>query len=471
MTFVVYDLILLGLFILFTSVFLYLKRDNLKREGILFLYRTAWGIKLINNVGKKYKKTLKVLSYFSITLGYLLMAAMVYLFGKIVWIYAFDGALVRAIKVPPIVPLVPYIDQIVPGIGLPAFYFTYWIVILAIIAVTHEFSHGIFAIYNKVKVKTTGFGFFPFFLPIFPLAFVELDEKKMAKKSKFSQLAVLFAGTFSNVLTAIFFLAVLAIFFSLAFAPAGVVYDSYSYSIVSVSGITMVNNISLLSPSAEDITPLIKNASLNEIKVGEMNYVGIKGFSNDGKSIALYDDAPAINSNLSRIILAVNGEDVNSLESFREEIAKHSPGEKIIVATKGEDVEEKEIILAENPLNGSLPFLGIAFIDQSSQGFSGKIITELSSFKKPHIYYEPKFDGVSLFIYNLLWWLIIISISVALVNMLPMGIFDGGRFFYLTVFAITKNENIAKKAFSLMSFFLFFLILLLMFFWIFQSFF
>ena len=39
-----------------------------------------------------------------------------------------------------------------------------------------------FAVYNKIKVKTTGFGFFPFFLPVFLAAFVELDEKKMAKK-------------------------------------------------------------------------------------------------------------------------------------------------------------------------------------------------------------------------------------------------------------------------------------------------
>ena len=53
-----------------------------------------------------------------------------------------------------------------------------------------------------------------------------------------------------------------------------------------------------------------------------------------------------------------------------------------------------------------------------------------------------------IFIYDLLWWLIIISISVALVNMLPVGIFDGGRFFYITVLAMTKKEKVAKKSFK-----------------------
>ncbi len=469
MVFVIYDVILLVLFVVFTSLFLYIKRDNLKREGLFFLYRTKWGIKLIERIGKKYQKTLKILGYFSIVLGYILMAAMIYLFGKIVWIYAFDSALVRAINIPPIVPLIPYIDKIV-NIGLPPFYFTYWIIILSIIAITHEFSHGIFAVYNRIKIKTTGFGFFPFFLPIFPLAFVEFNEKKMSKKSLSSQLAILSGGTFANILTAVFFLIVLAVFFSFAFAPAGVIYDSYSYSVVPVAGITMVNNISLSNPTYNEIIPLIKNDSLNEIKANGIKYAGIKGFSGDNSQVALYDDAPAINSGLSAIILKINGQDVTSIESFRSELAKYSPGEKIILTTKEDQIAETEVELAKNPKNESLPFLGIAFVGRSSQGLSGKIFSEISAFKKPNVYYEPKFDGTSLFVYNLLWWLIIISISVALVNMLPMGIFDGGRFFYITVLALTKNEKIAKKAFSILSFLLLFLIAVIMFFWIKSSF-
>ena len=476
MAFLIYDIILLVLFVVFISLFLYFKKDNLKREGLFFLYRTSWGIRLINIVGKKYKKTLKVLSYFSIALGYILMVGMVYLFGKIVWIYAFDSAIVQAIKIPPIVPLFPYIDQIVPGIGLPTFYFTYWIIILAVIAITHEFSHGIFAAYNKIKIKKTGFGFFPFFLPIFPLAFVELDEKKMAKKSRVSQLAILSAGTFANVLTTVFFLAVLWIFFSFAFAPAGVIYDTYSYSPVNISDISMINGILMNISSYDNMVNATNETGLNRLKtLDNRSYLITKdGLENQKENpgyIIVYDDAPAINAELDAIILEINGQKVTDIKSFREELGKYSPGEKIILTTRGNETEEKEIVLGKNPLNESLPFLGIAFLDQDSGRISGKLISVFSSFKKSHVYYESEFDGISLFVYNLLWWLILISISVALVNMLPMGIFDGGRFFYLTVLGITKNEKIAKKAFSLMSFFLFFLVLLVILFWVLQSFF
>ena len=181
--------------------------------------------------------------------------------------------------------------------------------------------------------------------------------------------------------------------------------------------------------------------------------------------IIAYDDAPAINSRLDGIILKVNGQKVTSVETFRKELAKYSPGENITLETKGNATAEKEITLGKNPDNESLPFLGIGFVDRSSGSTTAKLIMTLGSFRKTNVYYEPK-NEVSLFIYDLLWWLILISLSVALVNMLPMGIFDGGRFFYLTILALTKSEKTSKKAFTYVSYFLFFLILVIMFFWI-----
>ncbi len=144
-------------------------------------------------------------------------------------IYLFFPEIVRMVKIPPIMPLIPYLPQAFKLDFLPPFYFTYWIVILAIIAISHEFAHGIFAAYNKIKIKTTGFGFFPFFLPIFLAAFVELDEKKMAKHKKLEQMAILSAGTFANVICAGIFLLVLWGFFSLAFIPGGELFQKHGY--------------------------------------------------------------------------------------------------------------------------------------------------------------------------------------------------------------------------------------------------
>lgn len=465
------DLTLLTLFLLFSSAFLYRKRENLKREGLLFLYRTKWGIKLINYVGNRYKKTLSFLSYVSITIGYLLVAGVLYMVYSIVKIYFFSPEIVRAIKVPPILPLFPYLPQAFQLSFLPPFYFTYWIVILAIIAITHEFAHGIFAVHDKVKVKSTGFGFFPFFLPVFLAAFVELDEKIMAKKKKFSQLAVLSAGTFANVLTAILFFIVMVVFFSLAFSASGVVFDSYATSTIAIAGISSVNGIHVSSASYSSILDLTSSEGLSELGYGNATYITTKTMiesqtANDGKLI-VYDSAPAINANLSSIITEINGVNVDGVDKLASELGKYSPGDSVTITTKtSSGFETTNVVLEEHPQKQGTAWLGIGFVNKKSTGIISGLISKASSFKKQDVYYAPKINAsAGLFIYNMLWWIVLISVSVALMNMLPVGIFDGGRFFYLTVLAITKSESKARKAFKFSTYFFLVILLLLMVFW------
>ena len=466
----IYDLTLLVFFAIFIAIFLYVNKKNLKREGLLYLYKAEWGIKLIDKVGEKYQKTLRFLSYVSIGLGYFLMVTMIYLFGRIIYIYLTLPAVVRAVKVPPIIPLIPYLPQLFKLDFLPNFYFTYWIVILAIIAVTHEFAHGIFAAANKVKIKSTGFGFFPFFLPVSLAAFVELDEPKMAKKSKFSQMAVLSAGTFANVLTAIFFFGVLLIFFSLMFTPAGVMFNSYATAIVPISNIDSIDGVNLVDYGYEEVLNLVNQEGFSDIRVGEEKYLGIKDFSDDGNLALLYYDAPAINEKLRGAIFEVNGNKVVSRDELRNELTKYSAGEEVLIKTRGDEILEYEIVLGENPYSEA-GWLGIEFAEPTRRGIIGKVSGWFGSFKETHTYYEPKYDGWSEFVYRLLWWMVFISLSVALVNMLPVGIFDGGRFFYLSVWGLTGSEKIAKKSFAAVTYLFLFLLLLIMVAWAWNLFF
>ena len=69
MNFTGYDIILLILFVMIVSFFLYRKRANLKKEGLLFLYKTKWGMKLIDKIGTKYQKTLKLFQHMHGLLG------------------------------------------------------------------------------------------------------------------------------------------------------------------------------------------------------------------------------------------------------------------------------------------------------------------------------------------------------------------------------------------------------------------
>ena len=468
MDFLIYDVIFLAFFLIVSSIFLYIRRKNLKREGLLYLYRTKWGIKLIDYIGNKYKRTLKALSYVSVTLGYLLMIGIFYLIYTIVKIYVFNPSIVRAIKVPPIMPLIPYLPQVFKLEFLPPFYFTYWILIIALIAITHEMAHGIFAAHNKIKIKTTGFGFFPFFLPIFLAAFVELDEKIMAKRKTFSQLAVLGAGTFANVLTAILFFIVLLIFFSMAFTPSGVTFDTYATSTIAIVGISSINNVQLNQTSYNSVLEIMDEEGLNEIIVENNVYFATKEMlenQKDSDNVLIYHSAPAIKENLSSIITEINEIKIDSIDKLIEELAKYDVRDEITVKTMMDGgVAEKTLVLEEHPGIPGTAWLGIGFVSQERAGILGKIM-KVVSFKEPHVYYEPKFDGLSVFIYNLLWWVVIISISVALINMLPVGIFDGGRFFYLTVLALTKSEKTAKRLFVFSTQFFIFILFLLLIFW------
>ncbi len=477
MKFVIYDIVLLVIFVAFVAHFLIKNKKNLSRDGLLYLYRTKWGMNLIDKVGKKYRKTLHVLSYISITFGYLLMAAMLWLFGKIVYLYVAYPSVVRAIKVPPIMPLVPYLPQAFNLDFLPPFYFTYWIVILAIIAITHEFAHGIFMRRYGINIKSTGFGFFPFFFPVFLAAFVEQDEKSMKKSKSFHQMAVLSAGTFANILTAILFSIVMFAFFALSFAPAGVQFNTYSYSIVNVNDIISINGIPLDNATYDKLVVLSNEEGFNEIKTLYGNYIIKKEFllsqEMNSDNLILYDDAPAIKAELEGPIIGVDNQKVTDWNQFSEIMKDKSPGDLIIINTLNDDQPKDYIInIGERNDDSGEAFLGIGYSENKRSGAIGKVIDTISSFKKQEIYYQGKFKA-SEFIYNMLWWLVLISFSVALVNMLPVGIFDGGRFFYLTILGVStklgvskqKSKKIAEKSFKIITWLFLFLLLLIMIFW------
>src|SRR3989344_4963093 len=200
-SFIAYDLVFLVLFTLAVVIFLYKKRRNLQRQGLLYLYRTRVGIKFIDWTSLKFPRLLKGMQYVVVFFGYVLMIGMVYLLINFSYTYITSPVAAEALKVPVIVPLIPYLPEIFNLDFLPPFYFTYWIVILAIAAIPHEFAHGIFARAHKIKILSTGFGFLGPFLA----AFVEPDENTMNKRDKFPQMAILASGTFANIVFTVIF--------------------------------------------------------------------------------------------------------------------------------------------------------------------------------------------------------------------------------------------------------------------------
>ncbi|MDD5193334.1 MAG: site-2 protease family protein [Candidatus Nanoarchaeia archaeon] len=484
MAFYVYDISFLIIFCLAVGIFLYKKRANLKREGIMYLYRTQVGIKLINYVGNKYKKTISVFSFLAVISGYLLMLSMIYFLGDLIYIYVFKPEIVQAIKIPPIMPLVPYLPEAFKISFLPPFYFTYWIIAIAVIAVFHEFAHGIVAKRYDIKVKTTGFGFLGPFLA----AFVEPDEEEMKKKPKYQQIAVLSAGTFTNLILAGIFFLILGLFFIAVYAPSGVIFNTYTPAVVNISSIGIVGGISISNPTQSSIIDLInKNQISNDLILGTNgNSINMTKIISGNKTyfstiddlktqidskevsdlVVLYPDFPAIEAGLRGVIIGINDEKIRDYGDLIEIIKKYKPGDKIKITTKDkEDILEYNITLAEDPAQKGRPIIGIGFVN-ARQGFFGKIFDFLNFFKKPQTDYEPKFNAeIIIFLYNLIWWLALINFSVALMNMLPVAIFDGGRMFMLTIWKISKSEKFAQVVFKVITYAILGCLLVLMWAW------
>lgn len=469
MSFVAYDLTFLIICCLAFGIFLYKNKHNLKRQGLLYLYPTKVGIKFIDSFTKKYNKLLRSSEYVIIACGYILMISMIWMIISFSYTYISSPFLAAALKIPVLTPLIPYLPSLFHLNFLPEFYFTYWIIIIALIAIPHEFAHGIYARLNKIKVHSTGFGFLGPFLA----AFVEPDEKKMQKSSTKAQLSVLAAGTFANVLITIIGAIFLWLFFVLVFTPAGIAFNSYAISPVNISEVSAINGVSTLDMSdfLFSTNTSFLNVSANNktyfVEPAALSYA----ISNKLPYLAAYDNSPAFNAKLSGSIISVGGKSTKSYSDLKDALSSYSPNDQVTITTRADNgsISSKEIVLSDKD---GKAFLGVGVLPvQSRSGPMGWLYNIISKIKDPTLTYDSRMGDLGWFIYNLLWWSVIISLSVALVNMLPVGIFDGGRFFYLTVLAITSNKKLSQRLFSASTWLFIALVVLLMIKWVFAIFF
>jgi len=450
MGFIFYDLLFLGLFVSVVGVFLYKNWKNVKREGILLLYKSKFGIDAIKAIGERHKKFLDKCEGFVVFVGYLLMAAMIYFLVKFASFFVKQPDFAKVIKIPPIVPLIPYLPELFNADYLPPFYFTYWILALAITAIVHEFFHGIFARSNDVKIKSTGFAFLGPFIG----AFVEPDENKVSKLKTKHQLAILSAGSFSNLIVAVVFFFVLWGFFASAFQTSGATFNFYDFKIINSTDISEIKGSIYINFDG--------GLNLTEIKAGNETLF-VKNASQKGYIIA-FKDSPALRSGLQGAILEVDGVKIESYKMLNKTLSDKNPNQSIIIKTLLNN-SEKEYNITLGEKNGKA-WLGIAVIAYETEGVFSKLRSAIMFFKDPNIYYKPRFlDELVVFVYNLIWWIAFINLSVALVNMMPLGIFDGGRVFYLTMKKLTGSENAAKKLFVAVTYLLLGFFIVLTVFW------
>ncbi|MEM2772399.1 MAG: M50 family metallopeptidase, partial [Candidatus Pacearchaeota archaeon] len=354
-------------------------------------------------------------------------------------------------NIPPIIPIFPYITEIFKIKFLPPFYFIYWIIIILIIAISHEFAHGIFARAYDIKLKSTGFGF----LGPFILAFVEPDEKEMNKKKIKNQLAILSAGSFANFLVALIFILILQIFFLLFYQPIGV--HGYFLAIEEVN----ISNLGINLNNSNYSFPIKFEINNNTYYLTKELWESQKDLIIKGKSdkIILYIDSPAYKANLTGAIIEVDGKKVEHIREIIKILENKKPGDKIKIKT---EIKEYEIELTSHPKNLSKGFLGISFVP-----ITNKIMyLFLFQYYKFNPYLKTKaINEIFDFFRDLFYWIAIIGLSVAFFNMLPFGFLDGGKSIYLTFLLIFKNKKIASILYNITNAIIIFILFLLMFFW------
>lgn len=293
-----YDLILLVIFGILLLILILINKKKTEFQKILFpllyfvIYRTKFGLNLMDKIANKNKKLFNILSYISIFVGFAGMA--------FILIFLINGAYGFFFKAQP-----SPVGLILPGVtvpGLPTLSFFHWIAAIFILAIIHEFSHGIFARLYNIKIKSSGFAFLGILLPIIPAAFVEPDEKQLASSSKRKQLAVLSAGSFSNVVTALVFFLIMVFLM----VPA-------VNSIVELRGVTIAS---------------------------------------------IEDDSPAFNAGIQpgEKILSINNIEVEDIEGFISELEKTSPHQKISLKTNN---SLYTLTLSEHSDNSSKSYLGV----------------------------------------------------------------------------------------------------------------
>ena len=207
------------LFYLAIIIFLLLHRKRIDTQGkIILLYRTKWGLKWMEKCSQKWREWIILLGYLGVGVGFIGMAII-----SVILITNLYNLIVHPAATSGVSLVLPGIN--VPGLGVLPFW--YWLISIFLIAVVHEFSHGIVARVHKVEVKNTGLVFLG---PIIG-AFVEPHEEKLRKQSDIAQYSVLAAGSFSNILLAIVALVLLNFVFTplqqTMVEPTGFTFDAY----------------------------------------------------------------------------------------------------------------------------------------------------------------------------------------------------------------------------------------------------
>jgi membrane-associated protease RseP (regulator of RpoE activity) len=175
-------------------VFVFYKKGILKKHNISFygpalMWRTEKGIQFLKNRAK-HRRFWKVYGNISIIFCFITMVLMTILMIMTAWlVFGFTPAQRNALPGPELALVIPGVNPL-----LPLEFLGYVLLGLVVAIIVHEFSHGILALVDKIKVKSLGILYL-----IVPIgAFCEPDDEEVKKARIMSRMRIYAAGPTAN---------------------------------------------------------------------------------------------------------------------------------------------------------------------------------------------------------------------------------------------------------------------------------
>jgi membrane-associated protease RseP (regulator of RpoE activity) len=396
-------------------VFLLYKKGVLKKHNISFygpalMWRTEKGIQFLKNRAK-HGRFWKFYGNISIIFCFITMVLMT---GLMIWtakiVFEFTPAQRNVLPGPEVALVIPGINPI-----LPLEYLGYVILGLVIAIVVHEFSHGILALVDKIKVKSLGILYL-----IFPIgAFCEPDDDEVKKAHILPRMRIYAAGPTANFVVVLLSL----ILFSAVFMPAVQPADEGAV-VFMVDGNSPAEYIGLHSGAI-------------------ITYFNDTRISNGSDFFIAWNNTKANQTiNISFLKNGVTTTTHVQLQDKYGEYAKRSTIYVNNVSYKGkgyigvqsllrDSVFKEQLTILKNPFsnfpNGLLSFYSLPLL-----GYFAGYNPIVSPFTGSYIITGPLgVLPVSLFwiIVNAIYWIFWLNLAVSLFNVLPMVPLDGGFLF------------------------------------------
>lgn len=306
-----FEYFLLIFFVIIISLFLYFERKKLVFHGkfplIYFcMYKTKLGLKWMNTFSKKWSRILPFTLWVGIITGFLGMLLISYDLIRVT-----IQVLTTTTKIIAVTPVLPFKAK-----GVFYVPFSYWIISIFIIALIHEFSHGIASRVHNIPVKSSGFAFLGIIVPIIPAAFVEPDENLIRNKKLSEKLGVFAAGPFSNIAFALLLLLIVLF-----------VFKPLSERVAYEDGVL--------------ISSVLPNTPASKVGLSE-----------------------------NEVLKSINGEKFKNVKEFVKVLNKTSPGQEITLTT---DKKTYTLILGEHSEKSQKSFIGVTPVQYYTPKINSKL--------------------------------------------------------------------------------------------------